>query len=268
MRFFLGMGAAKAGTSWVYEYLRRYPNVDFGVRKEYHVWSARDLENYRHLLIADPEQLVQRLDDGRKVLSAPSFIRFQMQQRDGAYESYFRRLIDAGVDSTGDLSPSYSDLPASSLERIRSRLEGVGFQVQPIFLMRDPFERIWSGVRMNKRKGKLEGADEELLRARLANATGSNYIRTVTELERVFAPDEVHYGIYEEMFAPAEIERLSRFCGVEPDVAFGHTHVNISPKQERVSADLEADIRRRFAGVYEYCGERFPQTRHLWRQPT
>lgn len=96
MRFFLGMGAAKAGTSWVYEYLKRYPNVDFGIRKEYHVWSARDLENYRHLLIADPEQLVRRLADGRKVLSAPLFVRFQMQQRDGGYEAYFRRLIDAG----------------------------------------------------------------------------------------------------------------------------------------------------------------------------
>lgn len=107
---------------------------------------------------------------------------------------------------------------------------------------------------MNKRKGKVEGADEALLRARLADAPGSNYMRTVTELERVFTPDEVHYGIYEEMFAPAEIERLSRFCGVEPDMSFGHTQVNISPKHERVSADLEADIRRRFAGVYEYCG--------------
>lgn len=268
MRFFLGMGAAKAGTSWVYAYLKRYPNVDFGVRKEYHVWSARDLEQYRHLLITDREQLVLRLDDGRKVLSVPSVIRFQMQQRDGAYEAYFRSLVDAGVEATGDLSPTYSELPASSLETIRARLEGVGFQVQPIFLMRDPFERLWSGVRMHKRRGKVEGTDEELLRARLAEGPKSNYIRTVTELERVFAPDEVHYGIYEELFTPAEIERLSRFCGVEPDVAFGHTQVNTSPKQEEVSADLEAEVRKRFADVYAFCGERFPQTRHLWRQPT
>lgn len=51
--------------------------------------------------------------------SKSELLRYQMQQRDGAYEEYFRRLIEAGADATGDITPEYAGLEARDLARSR-----------------------------------------------------------------------------------------------------------------------------------------------------
>lgn len=94
----------------------------------------------------------------------------------------------------------------------------------------------------------------------------TDYRRTVAALEEVFAAGEIYFGVYEEMLTSPRLEELSRFCGVEPDVSFVSTRVNFSPKEQRVSAELKADVMAFYAEVYEFCGDRFPQTRQLWHQ--
>ena len=39
---FLGIGAQKAGTTWLFENLKRHPNISFPVEKEIHFWDRRD----------------------------------------------------------------------------------------------------------------------------------------------------------------------------------------------------------------------------------
>jgi len=39
--FFVGIGAAKSGTSWVAEYLREHPDVAMSPIKELHYFDAR-----------------------------------------------------------------------------------------------------------------------------------------------------------------------------------------------------------------------------------
>ena len=47
---FLGIGAQKAGTTWLYEQLRTHPRVEFPGRKEIHFWDrGGDLDEYRSL---------------------------------------------------------------------------------------------------------------------------------------------------------------------------------------------------------------------------
>ena len=41
--FLLGLGAQKAGTTWLHEQLQRRADTDFGVLKEYHVHDARTM---------------------------------------------------------------------------------------------------------------------------------------------------------------------------------------------------------------------------------
>lgn len=54
---FLGIGAQKAGTTWLYERLRGHPKLSFPAGKEVHFWDvyrARGLEWYRNLFaVAD-----------------------------------------------------------------------------------------------------------------------------------------------------------------------------------------------------------------------
>lgn len=52
---FLGIGAQKCGTTWLYEQLGRHPEIEFPAGKEIHFWNAhraRGIEWYRSLFIA------------------------------------------------------------------------------------------------------------------------------------------------------------------------------------------------------------------------
>jgi len=79
---FLGIGAQKAGTSWLYEALRIHPQLRFPAGKEVHFWDAQrahGLEWYRALF---PEQ-------------------------------------PAGVKS-GEITPAYAFLPSAAIGEIRA----------------------------------------------------------------------------------------------------------------------------------------------------
>jgi hypothetical protein len=52
MLIFLGIGAQKAGTTWLYEQMRHHPDIDFPRGKEAHFWDRkvdRDVTWYRNL---------------------------------------------------------------------------------------------------------------------------------------------------------------------------------------------------------------------------
>ena len=48
--FLLGVGAMKAGTTWLHDYLAASPQCQPGVRKEYHVFDSLDLAKEPYLL--------------------------------------------------------------------------------------------------------------------------------------------------------------------------------------------------------------------------
>lgn len=54
MIFFLGIGAQKAGTTWLYEMLRLHPQINFPAGKEVHFWDQhywRGIDWYKSLFI-------------------------------------------------------------------------------------------------------------------------------------------------------------------------------------------------------------------------
>jgi hypothetical protein len=59
---FLGIGAQKAGTTWLFEQLRKHPQVRFPAGKELHFWNEpgeRTLEWYRSLF-EDPDPAIRQ----------------------------------------------------------------------------------------------------------------------------------------------------------------------------------------------------------------
>jgi hypothetical protein len=255
-KFFLGVGAQKSGTTWLHRYLSRYPNFDFGKTKEYHIWDALYLKDCRKYLCYLPR------------FSIRSTTQFEMQRVPGAYERYFKNKVKGDVNSTGDITPEYAGLEAKHYELIKKRLEGKGFDVKVIFLMRDPFERCWSQSRMDKRKLKLTESVVESIRRGYTNSAyrfRTEYNETISQLEEVFSPSQIYYGVYEEMFTPEKIGEISQFCGVEPDISFAEKTVNAySNDKEIVPDELRAEIISYYSHVYDFCHKRFPQTKTLW----
>jgi hypothetical protein len=79
--FVLGVGAQKAGTSWLHRQLTKSPFVNMGFTKEYHVWDAIFCE------LAAEFRATLKVGEG-----ADHALRRMMQSVEGAYENYFSQL--------------------------------------------------------------------------------------------------------------------------------------------------------------------------------
>ncbi len=117
--------------------------------------------------------------------------------------------------------------------RVREVLHLIDAKLRVVFLMRDPFERCWSAVRMEKRFKNLTGSDDALLQ-RLYASPGfevrTRYDRTVRSLRATFPESALYFGLYGTMHEEGELRRLSDFLGVTlPSGASDH-RFNASPK--------------------------------------
>lgn len=267
--FVLGVGAPKSGTTWLYNYISQQQCSNMGVRKEYRIlkhWlrDAPIQQKFNFYRLVSWRGFIPWLDWGQ-------LIRLRMIAQEGYYESYFDGLLKAdGFWLTGDISPGYMTLSVDQLRVARDRLRARGFDVKVVFLMRDPVERIWSGARMRKRNrdAGYDGlSDIEAVRA-IINDPGvtarTRYDKTLNTLDAVFKPDEMFLALYEEMFTPREIGRLSDFLGVPTDDSLRDLKFNITEREGTLDPDLIAGIRKAYAPVYALCHARFPKTKYLW----
>ena len=97
--FILGVGAQKAGTTWLYNQLNHCNFVNMGCLKEYHVWDA-----------IYSEEMNSFISIPKKNEIPAEALRRLMQTNSGAYEQYFSGLISDNVTITGDITPSSSIL--------------------------------------------------------------------------------------------------------------------------------------------------------------
>lgn len=264
--FVLGVGAQKAGTTWLHQYLAGYPCADFGMHKEYHIWDAVFLESCAEFKVA-PETLIT---DSSPLLTAndPNILRYSMQQFPGVYPGYFANLLSGEKWLTGDITPAYAGLSVAALHQVKGLMVSAGMQVKVIFLMRDPFERCWSAVRMYKRTTAMAGSDEDCLAQCYRSEQfrfRTAYDETIQRLEQVFPSDAIFYGFYENLFTKATLDRLSDFLGIAPNYSAIDQRFNQSPKSERCRPELKAAVKNFYSDVYAYCHERFPGTRALWK---
>lgn len=79
--FLLGVGAQKAGTTLLYDYIKNDPNSNLGILKEYHIWDAL----YKADLCSN------FISKDLNSISMKSKIRHQMQFNLDAYENNLNR---------------------------------------------------------------------------------------------------------------------------------------------------------------------------------
>ena len=269
--FLLGAGCQKGGTTWLYQYLARSPQFAHGYRKEYHVLDSLDLPSEeqarKRLLARAAEQITGDPEPGNR-LAATSAHRLSMFLDQQFYFDYFTGLLHRTPDTrlAADMTPSYGMLPVERFEAVRNGFDRRGIRTLPVFLMRDPVERIWSQARMHARLYKHHEAAraEEITEYVAANYTRPAYAirtafdETIRKLDTVFGPDHVYYGFYERLFTEAETQRLCALAGidhVEPDF---DQRVHFSPKTSELPEDSVRTIAEHYRGVYAAVAERFP----------
>lgn len=266
--FVLGLGFQKCGTSWLYSYLKQSGDFNGGDLKEYHIWDALDIPLLSYNKVKKPGYM-------RRIFDRNNSLRYGMQNNNSLYFDYFESLYDNGATITGDITPSYSGLPVSRLENIVSEFKERDIICKSVLLLRDPVDRIKSAVRYNlDRKNYDEGiplGEGDFIEAlgqyyRTEHCTlRTRYDKTIENVRKVFDSENIYIGIYENMFDNDEIERISKYIGVNPEFDFARVRVNKTKSPTVNNDDIENDIKDFYSEVYEYCNEEFPVTKNLWR---
>jgi hypothetical protein len=260
----------KAGTTWLHDHLAASPQCEPGLRKEYHVFDSLDLAKEPYLLSRVVAKAHASLDEVAEARPTdPTFlVQAAMIADEELYFDYFTALFarSASTRLTMDITPGYALLSASRLAGIRASFEQRGVRAVAAYLMRDPVERIWSQVRMQKRRRPENnpGTAEELVGQRYAEPTYADrtrYDTTVRNLDDAFG-EAVFYGFHEELFAPAtaaaEIARLSTFVGIDhrdPDLS---AEFNVSPRSAELPEATVRAVAEHFRPTYELVASRFP----------
>ena len=237
--FVLGLGAQKAGSSWLHAQLNRRRDAEFGFLKEYHIHDALTLpeagfSNRRHRSLIKP-----RTWRRQRFIAQP--------QR---YYDYFTSLLRRpGIQLTGDITPSYSALSPRTLQEILANFEQREISVRPVFLMRDPIERIISSQRMQLRKQNQLNHDTEVNALRQLCmerpervSLRSDYGHTLMALSQVFDPSACFIDLYERLFTPESWQRLCSVLNVPYEVPDWEQQVNVSRTDTSIPDDVMAEL--------------------------
>ena len=254
--FLLGVGAQKAGTSWLHDQLNRRHDANFGFCKEYHILDALTLPQFAHFhprLIAPWKWRTWR----RKCFLQDS----------NRYFNYFKHLLSKpAIKLTGDITPSYSCLSAETFAWARDQLSKRGITTRVVFLLRDPVERILSQQRMKLRKrGELqpELEREQLLRAsrklKKQPSQRSDYLHTLKALQTAFAPEELFIDLYERLFTEPVFRQLCQHLMIDYLEPNWGQRVNESRSTTELPDEVLANLGLNQAEIYQGVAERLPE---------
>jgi hypothetical protein len=275
--FFVGIGAQKAGTTWLARYLSKHPEVGFSPIKELHYFDSV----YRQdMAIYFNRQMIEKLKKAAGSLSSDSFpnmgklrkirlltLRLEMIHNESKYQQYFAEIAEESHRVVGEITPSYSLLDSDGFASISRVFPGAKF----IFMMRDPVSRFWSHLRFREtRKGHTAANSIEKCLKNEQFLMRTDYKRTLTELFKVVPEERVHVVFFENLISSDLHEKTLR--SITDFLRISYIPGDIGEKKN-VSKSVPLDdkykplIAQKFSHVYEYVAENYPNDMpEKWKQ--
>lgn len=281
-----GLGAQKSGTTWLHAQLSRHAGFHFA-RKEFSYWNA----------VRSPYSDVRRLPLGpliRAIEGRPgralatlaglspnvrkAVLNWKMLLSNPLDPSYYAAaLLDGGKDVrlTGDISPTYALLSA----RTYAEMHGLCPNAKFIFIMRDPVERLWSGICHRCRPWFKEPTGKTILPLRLFDEAVSNplntdfefsdYRRTISALREGVPAGAILLLFYEVLFTDETMRRVAEFLNVEPFQATFDERIHrgapypVKPGSKEIAAAREA-LAPTYEFVFREFGDSVPERWHRY----
>ena len=230
---FLGIGAQKAGTTWLGRNLQAHPEVWMPRVKEVHYFDEKIHETRN-----TPLRLVRRIFGAgganrrwrRQVRRRARKHLRRFSRKDFSWDlnyyvgvpsdGWYASLFEPGKGKMiGEITPAYSTLGPDDVRQVHRLVP----DARIIFMMRNPVERVWSQAVMgfDRSKGKAVDAvtEEELLRVfgREGSRRRTDYLRTLDNWSAFYPKDRIFVGFLEDVhFFPEELLRaVYGFLGVD-----------------------------------------------------
>lgn len=263
--FFLGLGAHKAGTTWLHEYLVRHPEVALSPLKEMHFFGWREADPSGWPLSMFRRRLERREAEARAAGRPARFRRLRQRIAMGgdiaAYQAFFAEIVGE-KPVFGEITPAYAILPAEEFAFIRSHFP----RLRALYILRNPADRHWSHMRFD---GAASGgaALAARIEATLANPRyreRADYCRTLDTIEAALRPEERHVEFFEGLFTPEAVRRICAFLGIAPLPAPLSERANAAPPASLPRA-ARARLVRALAPQYHGVAERLGAVPESWR---
>ncbi len=205
---FLGIGAQKSGTTWLYENLNAISEFDLLPLKELHYFDRS--EQYPSPNLLSKTYVWQRVFNLRYSYSALKTIYINIKegsfQKAGFFikwyfsnydDSWYLSLFKNQKGYTGEISPSYSILNQGDIRRIKELIP----EVKLVLMLRNPIHRAWSHYRFIRElqgKPSIGGIDEikEFMDSP-GQTLRSAYKRVIENYTSVFSSKQLLIGFYD-----------------------------------------------------------------------
>lgn len=246
------VGAAKAGTSWLFDALYAHPECFFPTTKELHYWDGlhgghggvfrdqlpgriADIRARYEVTTSEAQRAYQEANMGD---IQRWYDLFDGTTRDDAMYLDYMGLgrVDARV--VGDFTPAYASLPVEWMRRMVT----VHDDVRAVYLLREPVDRLWSHLRMDAadEAGALAKMDDFLAGGEKVVARRSNYRQTLNRLGEVLPRERLHVEVFERLFTSEALGRICDFLGISRIAPMADKQVH-----KGRAATLDADRRAR-----------------------
>jgi len=268
-RLLICIGAQKAGTTWLADYLRDHPQVHVPPVKEVHFFDARFIPQW---CAKYEEEMLAEFQRQTAQLTMESCGNPAIQQRLHAMLLRFRMIANPneylrfmswgaqGMPVFFEATPDYSMLGKDGFRFMRE----IHPDVRLIFLMRNPADRVWSSMTFNRThnpKFDIEAMFDRLLE-REDFMLLADYERTLQEAQSVFGEDRIHLEFYEHLFNQEAVDRICHFAGIGTKPAEFSTRSNASRSdasggREEMPQDMRARACAAYAHIYQAIARRF-----------
>jgi len=273
LTMFIGIGASKAGTTWLYNYLDLHPEAYVSPIKEMHYFDSKYISDYP---IDWNSRLAERLkrksrrtrlirvyakaffgrSDSLDHLTALSD-RVNMGNDDAKYLAFFNSRVGRTHKVFGEITPSYARISEEGFRKIRQ----IHQEIKLVYIMRDPIQKFWSALRMKERRINGYTASNEFyseLNGHTEAVKMTLYQNTYNNLVKVFDKDDLFFGFYETMFSDEFIRSLCEFLNIEFLPGNYQRIVNAGNVSRELSPEMIESAKERFQSVYQFARNVFP----------
>jgi hypothetical protein len=285
-RILFGLGATKAGTSWLHNYLSQHPDCAMPHIKELHFfdtiedqsqdWRLGMLARHEASLIEHQAKLIESGRPRKADRIARQLVQLQRYTevvRTGDERKFRAFLEEIRGDRAlvGDITPAYALLPEARL----SQMAALGPAVRFVYLLRDPVDRLWSNVRMIAHR-KSNGDNHEPIAKRIfdrviagedaENFRRSDYRAILSRLTAAVPGPQVLIEFFEELFSEETMRRVCDFLGI------GYAEPAYEKVVHKGRAELALDDDRRraarafLAPQYDYVTARMGGVPASWQR--
>ena len=274
---FVGIGAQKAGTTWLYRNLRDHPQI-WMPKKEVHYFDQRINDTSFRLRSrlfgrrAEDRAWRQQVKHWTGVhlrkFSLPGLLwvyRYYMRPPDDGW--YSALFAAGGRKTTGEITPNYSVLGQKQIAHVHDIMP----ETKIVFLMRNPIERAWSQSLMDVRERNIEDVTDEEFQKHFESKRSrlfTDYLRTLENWGSFFPEKQIFVGFLEDVhFYPNRLlARLYRFLEVDPSADYRVIRRKIHSRDvETMPTRLAVGLAEAYLDDAKALEERFGGYASFWR---